>query len=120
MKTSNFEMSILNNPFSFCLKFSISIHLLQLIVISMKASLRFFQVGTNFRMSIAWLGGRTVWVGVSWVKHTPQYTNYPQKVATESLSYSTALNRSLAIVGINFRSTVSNWCPPLLVPMTHS
>jgi len=41
------------------------------------------------------------------------------KAATVIPNHSTVLNRRLAVVGANFRSTASNWCP-LLVPIAHS
>jgi len=41
------------------------------------------------------------------------------KVATVIPNHSIVLNRHLAMVGANFMSTASNWCP-LLMPIAYS
>jgi len=68
------------------------------------------------------VGGRQV-VGQGWrrIKHMPQYTlsqKSVMKAVTVTPNHSTVLHRCLAVVGANFRSTASNWCPSL-VPIAH-
>jgi len=81
----------------------------------------FFQVDTNFRMSVAWGWVRGGWAegwGGRWIKHMPQCTlrqKSAMKVATVIPNHSTVLNRCLTVFEANFRSTASSWCP-LLVP----
>jgi len=55
------------------------------------------------------------------IKYMPYCTlsqKSAMKAATVIPNHSTVLNRHLAVVGTNFRSTASNWCP-LLAPIVH-
>ena len=58
-------------------------------------------MGTNFRTSVAW-----GWSG--------ERKKLAIKAATVVPNYSTVLDRRLAMVGVNFRSTASNWWHLLL------